>query len=301
MRNFIKDVALLKDMIVKAFRMSKIFLLVWGISCILALFPLVNTYLFSRIIDGFVPDNTFINLAFIIILFFLYKIFASFLHSYSNFAGQLLRQKYNLQLKEDIIKSLDGVSPDTFEDNDWYNNKLHRVVRISGCLSDEILAIGNLLSMILLLISYLVYSASFSYIPVVAAIMAIVLTVLKSILFQKRRYDQSVRDSRLSIHYNRLYNDFFQIYSSLEIRTFRAFPFVKKEWKKRLDDVYDYRIKVKIKNAAVDFVFYALNFVIYFWILYELLFNIRTSPGVAISMIPFTLAILGQIESLSMV
>lgn len=295
-----KVIRALFGMIQIAYRKTRLFLLVWITAIFFALVPLVNMFLFAAIIDSFAERRSFWIFCGLAVLYVAFKWAASGVHSFSGYIQQRLRQKTGLFMKERILTSLDTCSVAKFEDQEWYEKKLNRVLRISDCLSDELLSLSQLFGVMFSVISFFIYAFRYNWIIVVVGLTAMLVSILKSILTQKKRYQQSVEASHLFATYNRLYDDFFQIHASLEMRTFGAFPFVERVRKKRLAAIYDHRSVTKRRNSVVDFYFLAIHFGLYFILLYVLIFATDASPGLVVAMIPFSMSILGQLDGISL-
>lgn len=295
-----KVVKLIIEMVDYANKRTKLCFVVWLISCILALNPLLNAALFAAIIDKFRDETLFAHFIYLILLYLLYKVVSGLLNSMLQFVTIKMQHKIDISVRNEIINSLDATSPESFEDNDWYEKRLVRVTRIVSCISDEISALSGLLSIVISVISYCLYLCNYNAFMIILGIAAALVSILKSIITHKDLYNQSVRASYLSAKYDRLYGDYFQINASLEMRTFSALSFMESIRQKRLSDIFQHSKETKIKNRAVDGCVLLMRFILCFILIYYLLFHMHASYGVAVAMIPYTLAIMSQLEGVSM-
>lgn len=287
-------------MLDQAYKNAKLFLLVWMIAIFFAFIPLIQLYLFAAIVNAIAEQRSFLYFCELAVFYIAFKWATSAIHSLSGYIQQRLRQKTDLFMKERILGSLDTAPVGAFEDPIWYEKKLKRVLHISGCLSDELLSLSQLFGVIFSIGSFFVFAFRYNWIIMAVGLLAMAVSILKSILTQKERYQQSVEDSHLFTTYNRLYNDFFQIHASLEMRTFGAFSFVENVRRKRLSAIYGHRSKTKLKNSRVDLCFLFIHFGLYFVLLYVLIFATDATPGFIVAMIPFSMSVLGQLDGISL-
>lgn len=281
-------------------KITKLFYIVWIVSFVMAFNPLINTLLFAKIINDFMNDTLFMVIIHLALLYLLYKIITSLLVLVQKHLIIKMRQKIDMFVRSNIVNFTDSVSAEKFEDNDWYEKKLLRTTRIIGCASDEIIAISGLISTFTSLIIYCIFLSSYSMVMLLFGMVSAFLSITKSVMTQKKLYNQSVQESHLLTKYDSIYGDFFQISASLEMRTFSAFDFVEKIRSSRLTDVFNHRKNVNIKNSLVNLIFLVLRFALCCSMMYYLMFFFHASEGIIIAFIPYTISIMGQLEDISM-
>lgn len=265
----------------------------------MAIIPFATAYIFTYIVNAVMQK---VRLEQVIITIGIYLFLQDAMlriNQYSRILYMQLREDYILYTKSLVQKRLKTIDMALFEDDQWVLEKLYRVNSLSSSIYDEISAQFKLVALIIGSGFYLFFLSNIDKSLVIWGALALVPSIFKSFIYSPAHLKKSRQLNKHQQRYNRIYNMFFEIAFSQEVRVFKAFEFIKKRWAKALKDVYYYRRKMDVTDSMVDMICTAISIVIY-TVLVIKLSRSTADIGKIVATIPYLLNIAASVSSIDM-
>lgn len=266
---------------------------------IIAIIPFISAFVFARLVNCVMIGKKLYDTLSLVFVYFSVKMILLKLNQYNSLMSMKLNQECNLYTKRIIQNRIKTVDVIWYDDDKWIVEKLNRVNSLSSSIFDEIIAQFKLVSLIMANVFYLFYIGKMQKGLIFWGCLALLPTFIKSFLYNPIHLKWKRQLNISQQKYNRIYNMFFEIAFSQEVRVYKAFGMIDSKWKEALQKVYQQKQKMDLLDCTVDLICIIVTIAIYTVIVVNLCMN-SADIGQIVAVIPYSLTIAAYVSSIDM-